>query len=102
MRFLVQVEPSFQAGNALDGGPGGPGPLFGYIAERWKPEAFFVQADRRVAFWIIDFPDAASVTELTHVAIARAGAHPVLRPILTGAEAAEVIPKAIELARRAP
>lgn len=102
MRFFVQVEPSMEAGNKLDAGPGGPGPLFGYIAEKWKPEAFFVQADRRVAFWIIDFRDNASLTEFTHVALARAGAYPHLRPILTADEAASAIPKAIEQARRAP
>lgn len=102
MRYLVEIEPTNDAANKLDAGPGGPGPLFGYIAERWKPEAFYLRADRRVALWVIDFPDVASMVELTHVALARAGAAPRLTPVMTGAEGAAIIPKAHQQAQRAP
>jgi hypothetical protein len=102
MRYLVNVAPSFEAGNKLDSGPGGPGPLFGYIAERFKPETFFVEADRRSAWWIIDFPNEAAIVEFTHVAIARAGSEPLLRPIVLGADIKNVLPKAVADAQRAP
>ncbi|HVZ74703.1 MAG TPA: hypothetical protein VHJ20_20110 [Polyangia bacterium] len=102
MRYLVQVTPSFEAANKLDAGPGGPGPLFGYIAERFKPEAFYTAADRRTAYWVIDFVDAASMVEFTHIAVTRAGAEPTLVPVLTGPEARDTIPKAAAEARRAP
>jgi hypothetical protein len=102
MRFLVTVEADWNAANKLDAGPGGPGPLFGYIAERFKPEAFVVEAGRRVGWWIIDFPSAEAITEFTHITIARAGAYPTLRPVLAASEAAQVIPRAAEQAKRAP
>lgn len=102
MRYLVCVEPSFEAGNKLDSGPGGPGPLFGYIAERFKPESFFVQADHRAAFWIIDFANEAAIVEFTHIALARAGSAPTFRPIVLGADVKSVLPKAYADAQRAP
>jgi len=102
MRYLVELEPTTEAANKLDSGPGGPGPLFGYIAERWKPEAFYLRADRRIALWVIDFPDVASLVELTHVALARAGVAPKVVPLLTGAEGGEILPRAIQRAQLAP
>lgn len=102
MRFLVQVEAEWSAANKLDSGPGGPGPLFGYVAERFKPETFVVEAGRRAAWWVIDFPTAEALTEFTHVCVARVGAYPTLRPVMTGQEAAAIIPRAAEAARRAP
>ncbi|HVY30941.1 MAG TPA: hypothetical protein VHB79_30485 [Polyangiaceae bacterium] len=102
MRYLVNVEPSHEAATKLDAGPGGPGPLFGYIAERFKPEAFFVEADRRAAWWIIDFPNEAAIVEFTHVALARAGTHPHLRPIVLGNDVKTILPKAYADAQRAP
>ena len=102
MRYRVNVEPSFEAASTLDAGPGGPGPLFGSIAERFKPEAFFVEADRRSAWWIIDFSNEASIVEFTHIALARAGTNPTLRPIVIGGDVKNVLPKAFADAQRAP
>jgi hypothetical protein len=100
MRYLVSCEPSMEHGDRLDTQPGGPGPFFGQVAERFRPEAFFVAADRRAAFWIIDLADAAAMTELMHLMLARGGAYPKLQPILTADEAKAAIPAAIEKARR--
>lgn len=102
MRYLVSVEPEFQAGNKLDHGPNGPGPLFGYIAERFRPEHFWICADRRKAIWVIDFDSNAAMAEFLHVAIARAGATPELQPLLTPEEGMQVLPKAIAAAKSAP
>lgn len=99
MRFLAHVQPDWSAAEKLDTSPGGPGPLFGQIAERFKPEVFYVEASRRAVYWVIDFADAAAVTEFMHVVVARAGTYPELRPLLTAAEAPAAIGKAIQLAR---
>jgi len=102
VRFLVSVAAEWQAANHLDRQPSGPGPLFAYIGERFRPDAFYVEATRRTAWWVIDFADAAALTEFTHVMIARAGTYPTCVPILTGEEAAQVIPDAVAQAREAP
>lgn len=100
MRFLVTCEASKEGGDRLDTQPGGPGPLFAQVAERFRPEAFFVRADRRAVYWIMDLPDAAAIAELMHLALHKAGAYPVLVPVLTGDEARTALPAAIEKARR--
>ena len=100
MRHIVRVEPSKEAADALDAG-GGPGKLFAYIGERWRPEAFYVAAGKRVAFWVIDFADHASMVEFTHLALAKAGANPEYVPVLDGAEAAKIIPAAYAKAQSA-
>ncbi len=61
MRHLVRVEPEWTAANELDTNPEGPGPLFKKIGERFRPEAFDVEAARRAAHWVIDFNDAAGI-----------------------------------------
>ncbi|MFO0742811.1 MAG: hypothetical protein U0270_43455 [Labilithrix sp.] len=102
MRYLVSVEPEFHAGNKLDQSPGGPGPLFGYIAERFKPEGFWICADRRKAIWVIDFASASEMHELVHLALARCGTCPEMQPLVSAEEARESIPKAIAAAKAAP
>jgi hypothetical protein len=93
MRYLVRVEGQGKAIEDLDAA-GGPGPLFKYIGERWRPEAFYIGVDRRHAFWVIDFPDAASIVELTHLTLAKVGASPELTLVMTPPEAAKAIPEA--------
>jgi hypothetical protein len=100
MRYLVSCEATLDAGDRLDSQPGGPGAFFAKVAERFRPEAFFVAADRRAAFWVLDLADGAAVTELMHLMLAGARTMPTLQPILTGDEARVAIPAAIEKARR--
>ncbi len=102
MHFLVTITPTYEAANALDAGPGGPGPLFAWIADRYKPLAFWVAAGRRSASWIIDVADAGQLHELVHVAARKAAVAPELTPIIMGDEAAGAIPAAIEVAATAP
>lgn len=99
MRFMVSIEAEWNAAEKLDTTPGGPGKLFGAVAERFRPEAFYVEAARRAVIWVIDFADAAAVTELMHLCVVHAGAYPTLRPVLTGAEAPAAIGQAIARAR---
>jgi hypothetical protein len=102
MHFLVTITPTYDAANALDAQPGGPGSLFQWIAERYKPVAFWVAAGQRSASWIIDVIDAGQLHELVHVAARKAGVAPELTPIILGDEAAATIPAAIDVAATAP
>ncbi len=99
MRFMVHLEAEWSAAEKLDTTPGGPGKLFGAVAERFQPEQFFVDAGRRAVWWVIDFPSNAAITELMHLCVAHAGAYPELRPVLTASEAPGVIGGAIQKAR---
>lgn len=100
MRFFVSAEPSAEGGQRLDAMPGGPGGFFKEAAERFRPEAFFVRADRRAAYWILDLADSAAVAEVMHFMLAKAGAQPTFVPILTADEARTAVPAAVEKARR--
>jgi len=102
MHFLVTITPTHDAAEALDAGPGGAGPLFGWIGERYKPELFWVAADRRSASWIIDVTDAGQLHELVHIAARKAATTPDMRPIVLGEEAARTIPAAMKVAAEAP
>jgi hypothetical protein len=102
MKYLVQVTPSFEAANKLDAGPGGPGPLFAHIGDRFKPEAFYVGADSRTAWWVIDFDGPQSMTEFLHIMVQKAGTEPRLSPVMRGTDATKVIPAACDAARKAP
>jgi hypothetical protein len=102
MHFLVTITPTYEAANALDAGPGGPGPLFAWMADRYKPVAFWVDAGRRSASWIVDVTDAGQLHELVHVAARKAAAEPHLTPIILGDEAATTIPAAMQVAAEAP
>lgn len=82
--------------------PRGSGRLFDYNAQRFPPEAFLIEVDRRSAWWIIDLPDQAAIVECTHLGVGRAGAEPTLRSIVLGADVENVLPKALADARRAP
>jgi hypothetical protein len=100
MRFLVSIEPSSEGGRQLDAQPGGPGPLFGAIADRFHPEAFFTETTRRKAWWVISFDRAEDVVAFTHVSLRYCDAPPTLIPVMSGEEAARSIPAAIEAARQ--
>lgn len=102
MRFLVRVEPTFEAADALDRAPGGPGPLFGYIAQRFKPEAFYLETQKRAGWWVIDFANVDAMTELTHICVAKTGTYPQMTAVMTGDEGARAIPVAIAEAKKAP
>ena len=82
-----------------DAQPGGPGGFFKEVAERFRPEAFFVQADRSAAYWIVDLADGAAMAEMMHFLLARAGAQATFTPILTADEARTALPAAIQKAR---
>lgn len=102
MHFIVTLTPTIDAADALDASPGGPGPLFDFVAERYHPEAFWVSAGERSVSWIIDVADATALHELVHIAARKGRVTPQLTPIIFGADAATVIPAAITAAASAP
>ena len=63
MRYLVYFEIPADVGNSLDFEEGGPGPLIGYIMDRFAPEASYTQAGLRGVFMVADL-DEAQMTEL--------------------------------------
>ncbi len=63
MKYLVEVAPSIERGNAIDE-KGGPGPIFGYVHERFKLDAFDVDVTRRRIFLVDDLADASEVAEM--------------------------------------
>lgn len=102
MHFIVTITPTIDAADALDAGPGGPGPLFGFIDDRYHPEAFWVSAGERSVSWIIDVADATALHELVHIAAVKGRTTPQLTPIIFGPDAATAIPAAIQAAASAP
>jgi hypothetical protein len=102
MHFIVTLTPTIDAADALDNQPGGPGPLFDFIADRYHPEAFWVSAGERSVSWIIDAPDATALHELVHIASLKGRTTPQFTPIIFGADAAKVVPAAIQAAAEAP
>ena|SRR5579883_2139936 len=102
MHFLVTITPTMEAADELDAGPGGPGPLFEWMGDRYKPVAFWLDAGRRSASWIIDAEDAGTLHELVHVAARKCRATPELTPIVLGDRAADTVGNAIAVAATAP
>lgn len=101
MRYLFEMTATLERGNEIDA-KGGPGPIFGYIMERFKPEAFYVSALRRQLWLVVDLATMAQVHELMQIAGQAVGAGPKITPVMLGSEAAQVIQEASENAKKAP
>lgn len=97
MKYLIEVHASIERGNAIDE-KGGPGPLFAYIAERFKPTAFYGNPTRRQVFLVVDLASEADVAELMFILTWSTGTEPTFTPIM----APEVFAQAIERAKKAP
>lgn len=97
MKYLVEVTASIERGNAIDD-KGGPGPLFAYIAQRFKPEAFYGNPTRRQVFLIVDLATETDVAELMFLFVRNTGGEPTFTPIMPP----ENFGKAIEKANKGP
>ena len=97
MKYIVEVTASIEGGNAIDD-KGGPGPMFSYIAERFKPEAIYGNPTRRQAFFIVDLASETEVAELMYVLTRFVGTEPKFTPIMP----AEMFGQALEKANQAP
>jgi hypothetical protein len=97
MKYLVEVTASIERGNALDD-QGGPGPVFGYIAQRFKPEVFYGNPTRRQVFMVVDLPTECETAELMYILTREAGTNPTFTPVMNP----QVYGSALDNARKAP
>ncbi|MBV9598568.1 MAG: hypothetical protein JOZ87_17110 [Chloroflexi bacterium] len=82
MKYLVEAHPSMEAGNRIDSKEGGPGPVFGYIAERFKPEAMYGNPTRRQIFIVVDLPTERDIAELMYVLTWFTDTEPTFSPVM--------------------
>jgi hypothetical protein len=101
MRYLFEITASAERGNEIDS-KGGPGPILGYIAERFKPEAVYVSTLRRQVWLVADLTSFAQVHELMQICSRLTGTEPTITPVMLAPEAAEAIQESTENAKKAP
>ena len=97
MKYLIEINPSVERANSLDK-EGGPGELFGYIAQRFKPEAMYGNPTQRQVFLVVDLPTEADTAELMYLLTWGSGADPRFTPIMDPA----IYMEGIERARKGP
>jgi len=100
MLFMVFVEADWEVANKLDSQPQGPGALFQHIAEKYKPQAFYVAIEQRAAYLVVDFNNEDEMMEFVHFCIWNFGSYPSYTPVMTGEIAAGIIPKAAKYAQQ--
>jgi hypothetical protein len=98
---LVYFEIPTDEGNRLDFEEGGPGPILGYVMDRFAPEASCTHAGMRAAFMVADL-DEAQMTELMLIVSKKFGTYPEFTPVIPGAATPGIAAKAIEEAKKAP
>ena len=81
MRYLVYFEIPTETGNRLDFEEGGPGPILGYLMDRFAREASYTQAGMRAVFTVADL-DEAQMTELMLIVSKKFGTYQSSRPSL--------------------
>ena len=97
MKYMVEATASIERGKAIDA-KGGPGPLFEYIGQRFKPETIYGNPTRRQVFIIVDLPSETDVAELMLVLARETGSEPTFTPIMP----AEAFGEAVANANKAP
>jgi hypothetical protein len=95
MRYLVEASASMERGNSIDKGEG-PGPFFGQVVERFRPESFYGDPSQRRIFMVVDLDTPAKMAELMYVITWWAGNEPKFTPIMSP----EAYGEAIENAKR--
>ena len=95
MLYLVQVNASMERANQIDAGEG-PGPTFGKIVDRFRPEAIYGTPTRRVVFMVVKLETEAQMAELMYALTWFTGGEPTFTPIMK----AEIYGEAIENAKR--
>jgi hypothetical protein len=95
MRYLVEASASMERGNSIDKGEG-PGPFFGQVVERFRPEAFYGDPSKRHIFMVVELDTPAKMAELMYLFTWWAGTEPTSTPIMPP----EAYGEAIEHAKR--
>jgi hypothetical protein len=101
VRYLVYFEVSTEVGNHLDFEEGGPGKIFGYLMNRFAPEAVYTEAGTRNVFMVADL-DEAKMTEIMLIVSKKLGTYPEFTPLILGEATPGIAAKAIEEAKKAP
>jgi hypothetical protein len=81
MLFMVQIAADREYANRIDA-EGGPGPIFGKIAERFRPQGFYGNPTRRELIMIVELETPAKVAELMYVLTWFAGSEPTFTPLV--------------------
>jgi hypothetical protein len=95
MQYLVDAAASLERGNAIDAGEG-PGPFFGRLVERFRPQAFYGDPSQRHIFMVVELDTPARMAELMYLITWWAGKEPTFTPIM----APEVYGEAIANAKQ--
>jgi hypothetical protein len=95
MLYLVKADAEMHRANKIDAGDG-PGPVFGKIVERFKPEAIFGSPSRRSLIMVVNLDTPAQMAELMCVLTWFVGTEPTFTPVMKP----EVYGEAIANAKR--
>jgi hypothetical protein len=98
---LVYFEVPAEVGNRIDFEEGGPGPIIGYMMNRFAPEAAYTQAGMRAVFLVADL-DEAQMTEIMLIVSKRLGTYPEFTPVIPGAATPGIAAMAIEEVKKVP
>lgn len=101
MKYVVHTKADVQAGLKLDAN-GGPGRLFGWVVENYRPEGFYVDPTQRQAWVVVEINDPVKLTELMLVVSRNLGAQPTITPVFDAKDMGSIAQKAIENTRNAP
>jgi hypothetical protein len=95
MKYLVHITASVEQGNAIESS-GGPGPLFGWLVERLKPEAAWGTPTSRQVYMVVDYNDPSTIAE-TMLAVSKVcGKEPTFTPVYPLAEFGGIVQKAMQ------
>jgi hypothetical protein len=100
MRYFVDCVPTNERALEIEA-KGGPGPVFGWIAERFKPEGMYISATNRRLFLIVDV-NPTQMFELTLVMSRVLGQEPTVTPVHPAMEGGKIVSEAIAAADKAP
>ena len=81
MKYLIEITPPVELANAADD-KGGPGPVFGYLVKRFRPEVMYGSALQRSLMMILDLPTVDDLAELMIASGRSAAAEPRVVPLI--------------------
>ena len=101
MKFMIHFVVTEEQGIKIEAAPGGPGPLMGYIQERFKPEAMYLSPAKRQGF-VIATLDEAKMAEAMIFFSSRCGVYPTFTPVVAFEDFGKVAGPAIDQLAKAP
>jgi hypothetical protein len=95
MQYLVQTQAAMHRANTVDAGEG-PGPTFGRIVDRFRPEAIYGSPTQRSLIMVVNLETPVQMAELMFVLTWFTGTEPTFTPVMKP----EVYGEAIANAKR--